>query len=324
MSETATISAPDASEARTVEDSPQEPLPSDRAPRVTVGMPVYNGEAYVERALDSLLAQDFEDFELIVSDNGSTDATETIVRRYAERDPRIRYQRTEENRGAAWNFSHLVDMARGEYFRWACHDDTCEPTHLRRCVEMLDASPPSVILAYTRTVIIDERDVGVWTEDENLDTRGESPHERLKHLALSLRYSNVLYGLLRTDALRQTSRLAPYESSDYVLLVELALLGEFAEVPAYLFRRRVHDRMSRRANTTRTSVAQWFSPAARGTLLPHGRLMWEYSKAVLDAPLSPMERGRSMLALSAWARRSARPFLREAFALLSPTLSGSH
>src|SRR3546814_4612052 len=109
-------------------------------------MPVYNGERYVASAIESLLAQDFEDFELIISDNGSTDRTEEICREFASRDPRIRYVREEENQGASWNFNRVFELARGEYFRWACHDDACEPTHLSRCVELLDESPPSVAL----------------------------------------------------------------------------------------------------------------------------------------------------------------------------------
>lgn len=294
-------------------------LQAERTPRVTVGMPVYNGEEYLERALDSLLAQEFEDFELIISDNASTDGTEAIARRYAERDSRIRYHRAEVNQGAAWNFSHLVDMARGEYFRWACHDDMLEPSHLSRCVAALDAAPPSVVLAYTRSVLIDEHDVGQWTQEDNMDTRGMPPHARLRQLAQNLRYSNILYGLIRTEAMRQTRRIEPYESSDYVLLAELALLGEFVEVPAYLFRRRIHARMSRQANRSRLSIAQWFSTSNRsGLRLPQLRLMWGYTSAVMRIPMSPVERVRSTFALWYWARRSAKPFLRELVALVSP------
>src|SRR6185295_20414870 len=103
----------------------------NRPPRVSIGLPVFNGEQLLRQAVDSLLAQTFSDFELVISDNGSTDGTEAICREYAARDSRIRYLREPENRGGSWNFSRLPPLARGEYFRWSCHDDICEPTHLR-------------------------------------------------------------------------------------------------------------------------------------------------------------------------------------------------
>ena len=93
------------------------------APKVSIGMPVYNGEKYIREALDSLLAQTFTDFELIISDNASTDGTEAICREYAARDPRIRYVRQSENRGPTANFHFVLDEAVGEYFMWAAYDD---------------------------------------------------------------------------------------------------------------------------------------------------------------------------------------------------------
>jgi glycosyltransferase involved in cell wall biosynthesis len=285
-------------------------------------MPVYNGEQYVASALESLLAQDFEDFELIISDNGSTDRTQEICRAFASRDPRIRYVREEENQGAAWNFNRVFELARGEYFRWACHDDACEPTHLSRCVELLDESPPSVALVYTRTILINEEDTPVWTSDENLNTRGMPPHRRLRHIAENLRYSNVLYGLARREVLERTSLLGPYESSDYVLLVQLGLLGEFAEIPAYLFRRRVHPGMSRQANKSADSVAAWFSAGrVRPSRLAHVRLMREYARAVSIAPMGTVERLRTTLGLWFWFRRGARPLAKELLAMVAPGYS---
>ncbi len=295
------------------EDTAREP----RVPRVSVGLPVYNGDAYLEQALASLLAQDFEDFELIISDNGSTDRTEAICRRAADRDARVRHVRHATNRGAAWNFNHVVTLARGEYFRWACHDDTCEPEHLGRLVEALDSAPSSVVLAYTRTILDDANGSPIAKSEDDLHTVGMSPHERFRELARRLRYANVLFGLIRRDALLKTGLIRPYESSDYVLLAELALLGEFVEVPAYLFRRRIHKGMSTRANPTSEGLARWFAPAAPGApRLPHLRLMRAYAHAAWTVPPGLRERIWSTLALGAWLRRSARPLLKEGAALL--------
>src|ERR1700753_3521498 len=113
-------------------------------PRVSLGMPVYNGEKYLEAALDSLLAQTFTSFELIVCDNASTDGTQAICERYAARDSRIRYERNERNMGASWNFNPVYSLARAPYFKQAAHDDLCEPEFLERCVAVLDRDPDVV------------------------------------------------------------------------------------------------------------------------------------------------------------------------------------
>lgn len=294
---------------------------ADAVPRVSIGMPVYNGEDYLAQAIDSILAQEYADFELVISDNGSTDGTEAICREYAARDSRIRYHREERNRGAAWNFNYVVRLARGEFFRWACHDDSIAPSHLRRCIAVLEDAPPSVILAYTRSVLVDASGHDVGTFEDGLDTRGMAPHERFRLVARRLRYTHVLYGLIRREALLRTRLLGAYESSDNVLVAELSLAGEFIEIPAYLFRRRIHAGMSRKANTSARSVAQWFDPSSDGRFyFPHARLFGEYTRAAWRARLGAGERVRTMLALRHWARREVRPVI---LGVLSPVLGRS-
>ena len=126
------------------------------APLVTIGLPVYNGGQFLATALDSLLGQTFTDFELIISDNASTDTTEEICREYARADARVRYRRSSENRGFTWNANRVVELAAGKFFRWAAHDDACLPTFLERCVETLRSESPSVVLAYPRSKVIDD------------------------------------------------------------------------------------------------------------------------------------------------------------------------
>ena len=100
------------------------------APLVTVGIPVYNGERYLREAVDAILAQTFDDFELILSDNASTDSTAAICKEYAQHDPRVRYLHQPLNIGAPRNYSLLVACARGRYFKWSSASDTCEPAML--------------------------------------------------------------------------------------------------------------------------------------------------------------------------------------------------
>ena len=96
-------------------------------PKVSIGMPVYNGEGYIQSAIESILQQDFTDFELIISDNGSNDKTQAICKQFAQIDSRVIYHRSDRNRGAAWNYNRLFDLSRGEYFKWQAHDDLCRP-----------------------------------------------------------------------------------------------------------------------------------------------------------------------------------------------------
>ncbi|MBS0016773.1 MAG: glycosyltransferase family 2 protein, partial [Arthrospira sp. SH-MAG29] len=125
-------------------------------PRVSIGLPVYNGENFIQETLDCLLSQTFDDFELIICDNASTDRTEEICRDYAARDKRIRYYRHPENLGAAKNYNRTFELSTAEYFKWAAHDDLYAPEFLERCVEALDTHP-STVLCYPQEYWIDEQ-----------------------------------------------------------------------------------------------------------------------------------------------------------------------
>src|SRR3954470_23138397 len=107
-------------------------------PRVTIGLPVYNGARYLAEAIESVLAQTFTDFELVISDNASTDATAAIALQYAARDPRVRYSRNRENIGSARNFGRAFELATGEFFKWMASDDLISPEFLENCVAALD------------------------------------------------------------------------------------------------------------------------------------------------------------------------------------------
>src|ERR1700726_3052082 len=124
-------------------------------PLVSIGIPVFNAQRYLREALDSLIAQDYENIELVISENASTDGTAAICREYAARDPRVRYERAEMNQGAVWNFNRVYSLARGTYFMWAAFDDLRAPSYVRRCVERLEAQP-SAVLCCTDVRLIDE------------------------------------------------------------------------------------------------------------------------------------------------------------------------
>ncbi|HUW34679.1 MAG TPA: glycosyltransferase [Planctomycetota bacterium] len=262
-------------------------------PRVSIGMPVYNGERYLDEVLRSILAQDYTDFELIISNNASTDGTEAICREAARGDSRVRYYRNATNLGAAFNYNRVFELSSGRYFKWAAHDDLWEPTLLRRCVEVLDAAPDDVVLCYPKTIQIDETGAHIGSYDDRMDIRLRQPHRRLQYLLKNLQMCNAVFGLMRREELGSTRLIGRYVASDMVLLAELSLLGQFWEVPEELFLRRRHAGASCFANRTAPSLTEWFDPAKRGrSVVPMLRMFGEHMKAMGRAPLTTGERLR--------------------------------
>jgi len=287
---------------------------SSAPPPVSVGMPVYNGERYLQEAFDSLLGQTYVDFELLVGDNASTDGSAEICREAAARDPRVRFLPSEVNGGAAWNYNRVFHGSGGRFFRWAAYDDLVAPTYLERLVEALEAAPPSTVLVQSLTTFIDEdgKESGLW--DEGFDLSGSRPSARLAQLVRHLIKANVFYGLVRRSAMEQTRLHGAYPSADYVLLAELALLGSFGIVPERLFLRRVHPQMSRLAHTNLSDVAEWFEPGTGGRVRPESlRLFAEHLRAIARTPLPAGERARTLaLFLPAWLARYRGKMAREA------------
>lgn len=264
-------------------------------PRVSIGLPVYNGESYLELALQSLLGQTFDDFEILISDNASSDRTADICQEYAGRDGRIRYERAAENLGAARNYNRVFEMSSGEYFKWAAHDDLCAPTYLERCVETLDRAPSGVVLSYPNLLVIDANGTVVPWEDDDLDLRQKRPYDRLHQVLRNAVMCSPIFGLIRSSALRRTRLIGAYNGSDHVTLAELALLGEFWEIPEQLFYRRRHpgDSVTGKLDTPQV-IAEWFDPKNRDRLLlsPRGRLFVEHLRAVARARIPVVEQMR--------------------------------
>lgn len=260
-------------------------------PKVSIGMPLYNAAAFLREAIDSLLAQTFEDFELIISDNGSTDETDSICRDYAARDSRIHYYRSADNRGAAWNFNHCLERARGEYFKWAAHDDICAPKFLEQCVAALDDAGSQTVLAYPKSVVIDVTGSVMGTHESGLNLRSSRPHVRVRDFVRRQSKANPIFGVIRSDVLRRTRGFDNFPSADIVLLFELALLGQFLEVDDLLFQRRVHADNSCGADRSIRDIAVWFDPqnAPKKMWLPLAQVFFSSLGAIRRAGLPPSE-----------------------------------
>jgi glycosyltransferase involved in cell wall biosynthesis len=276
-------------------------------PLVSIGLPVFNGEQYLEEAIHSILNQTFRDFELIISDNASTDGTEFICRQLAKKDPRIRYVRMNENQGAAQNFNSVVHLARGKYFKWCAHDDLLAPEFLQYCVEILEKDPQTVI-AHTETIMINEQGIEIASLDDFMDLRSSHPEIRLRqYLFRHSGLCNAILGLTRLNILQQTPLMESYISSDRVLLGELVLRGKITRVPQPFFYRRYHPSNSWRANTTLKSLATWLDPKSKNPIqLPPGwRHLVEYLRTIRRVPLTGRERLGCYLAMIKWSAKQA-------------------
>jgi glycosyltransferase involved in cell wall biosynthesis len=258
-----------------------------RVPRISIGLPVYNGAAYIAQSIDSLLAQTYDNFELVICDNASTDATEAICRAYAARDPRVQYHRNARNRGVGYNHRRAFELSRGEYFRWAGADDITHPRLLEQCAAALD-SQPSAVLAYPRTLLIDDAGAVIEEYEDRLHLQGPDPVQRLRVYLKVIRRCNAVYGLIRSEVLERTGLLGDIVGADMCLLAELTLHGTFFEVPEFLFSRRIHaGSVAGTGKDDHARVQRAFRPDVRpGLRLEVWRHQFAHFRAAGRAPLS--------------------------------------
>lgn len=276
-------------------------------PKVSLGMPVYNGENFIVEALESLLGQTYQDFEIIICDNASNDKTEAICREYAARDGRIRYTRNETNIGASANYNKCFELGRGEYFKWAAHDDLCAPTFLERCVEALERDA-DVVLAYTRAKAIDNNSniVKVYPGKKHYN----SPEARVRFYEFVVDPHPVVavFGVMRRDALSQTRLIGNYVGADRPLLSEMSLLGKFFEVPEFLFFYRFHEQQSWGGGKTKKAQQAWYDPRRAGKrTFPQWRLLREHMRSIERSPLGLRDRLSCYVYMVYWMRRYWRP-----------------
>jgi glycosyltransferase involved in cell wall biosynthesis len=274
---------------------------------VSIGLAVYNGERHLAAAIDSILAQTFTDFELIISDNASTDATQDIARRAADGDPRIRYYRNATNIGGANNEYRTFELSRGKYFRLAADDDLCAPRLIEACVEVLERRP-DVVLCYSHTIEIDEN--GDETGRVELD-RGtaETPSARLSELAFRNHRCEPTYGLMRADVIRSTGLQHNYTDSDRVWLCQLAMRGRFAVVEQPLFFKRYHARNEYLDWRARMA---WFVPGREQRIaVPNWLALFDHVRTIVTAPITTAERMRCAAVIARWAITYARSLFKD-------------
>lgn len=282
-------------------------------PRLSIGLPIYNGEQYLAESLDHLLAQSFADFELIISDNASTDGTQQICRRYAARDSRIRYLRQPRNIGAAPNHDVVLRAARGELFKWASHDDVYDRDLLARCVEALDAHP-DVVLASCHSAVIDAdgNRVGVAVRYPRATDSARAP-ERFRAQLFAFGGDDD-YGVMRTGVLHRIPPTGSYYHADRTFVAELTLHGRFHRVPETLYYRRdLPTRAGRRQQSVRDWCVSHDPRRANRLRHPTVRLLaeyvWAFAGMIRRAPLSPRDKRECYRELSVYLASRALPGL---------------
>lgn len=315
-------------------NSPNSNSNNSTSPYVTIGLPVYNGEAYLQVAIDSLLAQTFTDFELVIADNCSNDETAEICQR-ATQDPRVRYVRHATNVGAIENFNFLARQAAGKYFKWAAYDDLCEPDYLKQCVEAMDRHDDAV-WCHCKSDQVDEQGVS-WLESVDashanlLETQGEStwwkghprqhfdspnPAQRFAGVLLGTTWSVDSYGLIRSAALRKTRLILPHYGAEKIFIAELALLGRYHHLTTCLFSQRVHDRASS-CLTQAAYQARFALGRNQKGLFPRLALLRGHAGAVTRAEISGFNKAkcfcviaRYLLQVRKWGRIAAASLAR--------------
>jgi glycosyltransferase involved in cell wall biosynthesis len=262
-------------------------------PAVSIGMPVFNGERFLARAVDTLLEQEFENFELIISDNHSTDGTEEIVREAMGRDRRIRYERHERNRGASFNYNRLLAQCDPEarYVKWAACDDEHHPKYLSRTIELLDGDA-TASLAHCLSADIDEEGFLLRNRKQEIDAlASDNPAERLRQLVTLRHECFGAFGLITREVACATRGLGAYADADNVLLAEIALRGRMLYTPEVLFFRRQHPDRSMAAFADARDRIAWFDPDRKPTVtFPKWKVGREFLRAIAEAPLTASER----------------------------------
>ncbi len=254
-------------------------------PRVSIAIPTYNCDRFITQSIESLLGQTYSDFEIVISDNASTDGTEEICRRYEAFDKRVRYVRRIENIGGPGNFRYVWSICNGEYHKWSTADDYWAPTFLEKGVAILDANS-EVVLCYPKTRLIDTNGAPISDYEDTLHLNADAPRVRFNELFKRIGLCNAHLGLIRRSAMARTRLIGTEHNSDTHFLAELALYGKFWLLPEILFFRRYHPASSSWVRNDSKHQKAYYDPADKSLVGMHTwRKYAHLMRAVWRAPI---------------------------------------
>ena len=280
-------------------------------PRVSIAVPTYNCEKYIAQSLESLLGQSYGDFELVISDNASTDNTEAVCRQYAAQDKRVRYVRRSENIGGPGNFRYVFSLCSGEYHKWSTADDHWHPDFLKEAVAVLDQKP-DVVLCYPKTRKIDPEGATLSDYDDRLHLIDDSPRTRFRQLYERIGLCNAHLGLIRREPMLKTRLIAAHRASDVDFLGEMALLGKFWLLPDIRFFRRLHPESSSWDRGNVEHQRKYYDPKSKGGASADSwrRFGFQFDM-VWRSPIGVMDKLALSKDLGRWARHERHALSRE-------------
>lgn len=213
----------------------------NKTPKISIGVPVYNGQNFIRKRLDSILNQSFTDFEIIISDNNSTDLTLEICKEYAEKDKRIRLTKQEKNIGLFWNYKFVLDNSLGDYFVIANVDDLWEKDFLLKNFEILE-SHPKIVVSMGKITRYGSFDTYDEKKSDNFFTRiYKKNRKKLRSLnifSISGNYESkvrfclrkynfwIQFGLFRKQELQSSMMESPFYGWDYALVLNVLRHGD--------------------------------------------------------------------------------------------------
>jgi glycosyltransferase involved in cell wall biosynthesis len=213
-------------------------------PLVSIGLPVYNGERDLPRALDCLLAQDYDNFEIVISDNASTDSTRQICEEYAARDARIKLSFNNTNIGIIANFESVLEKANGSYFMWAAHDDLWSKSFVREMVKELEGHRDASVAMSAVERLHENGSAGdVVRFEDAANPNSITTFQLVMALAHGSPHHYFIYGLFRRDFLRRAFKNFPSViASDRLLMIQIAMSTRFRYVDEVLHTRYINDK----------------------------------------------------------------------------------
>lgn len=293
---------------------------SDNLPTVSIGLAVFNGEKYLAKAIDSILAQTYKDFELIICDNASSDRTGELCRQYASQDPRIRYYRNAQNIGGVNNENRVFELSQGKYFRLTAHDDILAPELIAKSVLVLEQNP-QVILCYSDIVVIDSEGKHLKTINSNVGNKNQ-PYQRFRKLASKEHRCEATYALTRTEVLKAIGPQLNYSDSDRTFLAELSLFGKFYKIDEPLFYKRYHQERSIEVYQDRYKRMAWFYPHIDENQLPYScyfmywRQVFHFLRIISRAPISLKNKLFCYAHIITWLKDRRKKLVIEIFLLI--------
>ena len=241
-------------------------LKNQDQPLVSVGMPIFNGAETLTKALDSVLEQDYQNLEIIISDNASTDTTPEICKTYVQKDSRIKYSRLKNNFGVVGNFNRTFELSSGKYFIWAACDDTIEQSLVRECVEKMEQYPEAVLCYFYSAAYLGQGGPKVYSLGSDGLENIEGIVKRYEAI-LSCHPDTALYGLFRSSAVRKTKVFQAVLGGEKIFLLELIIYGGFVQVPRVLFHYQMREKWFTVDQTYYTTLERQKSPGGPCHLL---------------------------------------------------------